>query len=101
MHQPQLRAALYSGLKNAIRHGKRDINLHDIGYQVVLPSSYIDGPRYMNQCFQDAIILAHYYHGFNLFITFMTNALWPKITNALFPFQTAANHPDITVRIFN
>jgi hypothetical protein len=100
-HQAQLRAALYSGLEDAVHHGERDIDLHDVGHRVVLPSSYIGGPRYMNQRFQDAIALARYYHGFDLFITFTTNASWPEITNALFPGQTAADRPDLTVRVFN
>jgi hypothetical protein len=57
-HQAQLRGALYSGLEDAVGHGEADINLQDIGHRIVLPSSYIGGPRYMNQWFQDAIALA-------------------------------------------
>ena len=101
MHQPQLRATLYSGLEDAVGHREMDINLDDVGHRVVLPSSYIGGPRYMNQRFQDAIALAQYYHGFDLFVTFTTNALWPEITNALLPNQSAADRPDLTVRVFN
>jgi hypothetical protein len=101
MHQPQLRASLYSGLEDAVRVGEGDVDLHDVGHRVVLPSSYIGGPRYMNQRFQDAIALARYYHGFDLFITFTTNALWPEITNALLPGQAASDRPDLTARVFN
>jgi hypothetical protein len=96
-----LRAALYSGLEDAVGHGERDVDLHDIGHRVVLPSSYTGGPRYMNQRFQDAIALARYYHGFDLFITFTTNTQWPEITNALLPRQVAADRPELTVRVFN
>ena len=66
-----------------------------------LPLSYIGGSRYMNQCFQDAIALAQYYYGFNLFITFTTNTSWPEITNTLLSSQMAADCPDLTVRVFN
>lgn len=100
-NQTQLRAALYNGLEDAIGHGEGDIGLRDVGHRVVLPSSYIGGPRYMNQRFQDAIALARYYHGFDLFITFTCNAHWPEITNALLPGQYAADRPDLTVRVFN
>ena len=100
-HQPQLRAALYSGLEDAVEHRERDIDLHDVGHRVVLSSSYIGGPRYMNQRFQDAIALTRYYHGFDLFITFTTNALWPEITSALLPHQSAADRPDVTAQVFN
>jgi hypothetical protein len=57
-HQPQLCAALYSNLEDAVGHDETNINLHDIGHQVVLPSSYIGGPQYMNQHFQDVIAVA-------------------------------------------
>lgn len=75
--------------------------LHDVDYHVVLLSSYISGLRYMNQCFQDTIALARYYHGFDLFITFTTNTSWPEIINFLLPFQMAIDHPNLIVHIFN
>jgi Helitron helicase-like domain at N-terminus len=100
-HQPQLWAALYSGLEDAVGHGEPDVELHNIEHCVVLPSSYIGGPRYMNQRFQDAIAVARYYHGFDLFITFTSNSNWPDINVALLPGQTAADRPDVIVRVFN
>jgi hypothetical protein len=100
-HQPQLRAALYSGLEDAVGHGDPDLNLTDVGHRVVLPSSYMGGPRYMNQRFQDAIALARYYHGFDLFVTFTCNPSWPEIKDALFPSQTTADRPDLTTRVFD
>lgn len=100
-NQPHLRASLYSGLEDAVGHGERDVDLHDIGHRVVLPSSYIGGPRYMNQRFQDAIALARAHHGFDLFVTFTCNAQWPEITSELLACQTAADRPDLIVRVFN
>jgi hypothetical protein len=61
----------------------------------------IGGPCYMNQCSQDAIAVACYYHGFDLFITFTCNSRWPEITNTLLPGQTAADFPDLIVRVLN
>lgn len=78
-----------------------DVELTDIGHRVVLPLSYIGGPQYMNQHFQDAIALAHHYHGFDLFITFTCNTHWPEIQSALLHGQSAADHPDITICVFN
>ena len=100
-NQTHLRAALYSGLEDAVGHGEMDVDLHDIGHRVVLPSSYVGGPRYMNQRFQDAITLARFHQGFDLFITFTCNAQWPEITTELFACQTTADRPDLTVRVFN
>lgn len=59
-NQPQLRASLYSGLEDAVGHGEDDVSLRDVGHRVVLPSSYVGGPRYMNQQFQDMIALARF-----------------------------------------
>jgi hypothetical protein len=100
-NQPQLRGALYSGLEDAADENDGDVELDKIGHRVVLPSSYIGGPRYMNQRFQDTIALARYYHGFDLFITFTCNAQWPEIKSALLTGQSAADRPDITVHVFN
>jgi hypothetical protein len=55
----------------------------------------------MNQRFQDAMALARYYHGFDLFVTFTCNAQWPEIAAELRGSQSASDRPDITVRVFN
>ena len=57
-NQPQLRAVLYSGLEDVASQQDDNLDLDSIGHRVVLPSSYIGGPRYMNQCFQDAVAIA-------------------------------------------
>ena len=55
----------------------------------------------MNQCYQDAVAIAHHYHGFDLFITFTSNPRWEAITSELLPGQTTADRPDLVVRVFN
>ena len=55
----------------------------------------------MNQHFQDAIAVARHYHGFDLFITFTTNPQWPELKEELLSGQSAADRPDLTVRVFN
>jgi hypothetical protein len=100
-HQPQLRAALYSGLEDAASAADPDPDLKEIGHRVVLPSSFVGSPRYMNQRFQDAIALARYYHGFDLFITFTCNPSWPEIIDSLLPGQVTADRPDLSTRVFN
>jgi hypothetical protein len=68
-----------------------DVDLNDVGHRVVLPSSYVGGPRYMNQHFQDVIALARFYQGFDLFITFTCNVQWPEIDAELLGDQSAAD----------
>jgi hypothetical protein len=48
-HQKELRAELYSGLVDAVQAG--DTNISEIGQHVILPSSYIGGPRHMFQLY--------------------------------------------------
>lgn len=97
-HQQEIRAALYSGLVDAIN---RDLDLNNIGQRLILPSSYTGGPRYMKQCLQDSLALARYYRRIDLFITVTCNPTWPEITRELFPGQTAADRPDLCARVFN
>jgi Helitron helicase-like domain at N-terminus len=99
--QSTLRATLYSGLEDVIACNDDNLNLNNISRWVILPSSYVSSPRYMNLRFQDAMALARYYHGFDLFITFTTNPNWPEITHELFPRQSPSNQPDLITRVFN
>jgi len=100
-NQTQLHTALYWGLEDAVHHEEEDINSDNMGHRVVLPSSYIGGPRYMNQRFQDAMALARHYQGFDLFITFTCNPFWPEITNELLHSQSTSDRPDLSVHVFN
>ena len=45
-HQSEIRAELYQGLADHFRNGG---NVRNVGRRVVLPSSFVGGPRYMNQ----------------------------------------------------
>ena len=100
-NQPRLRADLYSGLEDVASHNDANLDLHSVGRRIVLPLSYVGGPRYMNQRYQDAVAIARHYHGFDLFITFTSNPRWEAITSELLPGQTTADRPDLVVRVFN
>jgi hypothetical protein len=58
LNQSQLRASLYSGLQDAITATEGNMNLADLGQHIVLPSTYIGGPRHMQQQFQDSMAIA-------------------------------------------
>jgi len=47
-NQQTLCASLYSGLQDVVAMRDDNLNLNDIGRCVILPSSYIEGPQYMN-----------------------------------------------------
>ncbi len=55
----------------------------------------------MNQRFQDAVTVARHYHGFDLFITFISNPSWDMLISKLLPGQTTSDHPDLVIQVFN
>jgi len=100
LNQTKLRAALYSGLQDAMSAADGDVNLADLGQHVVLPSSYIGGPRHMQQQFQDSMAIARFFQKVDLFITVTTNPKWPEITRELRPGETPYDRPDLVARVF-
>jgi hypothetical protein len=56
LNQAQLRAELYQGLANMVKH---DVQLDPakVGQQIVLPASFCDFPRFMIQTYQDAMAI--------------------------------------------
>jgi len=99
-NQGVLRAALYSGLEDAVEADDM-MDLNEIGQRVVLPSSYVGGPRHMQQQFQDSMAIARYFRKVDLFITITANPEWREIQEALLPGQTAYDRPDLVSRVFH
>src|SRR5690349_360323 len=93
-----LRSSL--GLQDAVNAG--DVNAAAVGRRIILPSSYLGGPRSMHQLYQDAMsIVRAYSSNPDYFITFTCNPKWPEITSELFSHQTAVDRPDLTARVFH
>lgn len=76
--QPKIRASLYSGLEDAVIQGDGDVDLHDLGQRTVLPSSYIGGPRHMQQRYQDSMAIARYFCIVDLFLMVTCNPEWAE-----------------------
>ena len=87
-NQALLRADLYSN------------TTLQVGHRILLPSSFVGGPRYMQQQYQDAMAIVRARGTPDLFVTMTCNADWPEILNALLPGQTANDRPDIVARVF-
>jgi hypothetical protein len=96
-NQAKLRVDLYQGLRDSIAEQDENVG----GMLVVLPSSFTGSPRYMNQCYQDAMAVVREYGKPHLFITFTCNPHWDEITNHLLPNQTPTDRPDLVSRAFN
>ncbi|XP_077221932.1 uncharacterized protein LOC143855744 [Tasmannia lanceolata] len=98
--QPQLRAELYKGLRDAVVRG--DTTPASVGRRIVSPSSFTGGPRYMVQNYQDAMAICRWVGNPNLFVTFTANPKWPEIQKFVdqIPGQKPNDRPDIESRVF-
>ncbi|GJS47128.1 putative reverse transcriptase domain-containing protein [Tanacetum coccineum] len=75
-NQDTLRVDLYHNLNDAFTRG--DTNAEGLGKRIVLPRTFIGGPRYMMQNYQDAMALCRAYENLDLFITFTSKPKWPE-----------------------
>ncbi|KAG9219893.1 hypothetical protein CCMSSC00406_0010065 [Pleurotus cornucopiae] len=98
-NQNEIRASLYSGLEDAFR-GEGDADLSQLGKRYILPSSYIGGPRHMQQRFQDAMAIARRFRKVDIFMTVTANPHWEEIEHELLPGQTSYDRPDLVARVF-
>ncbi|XP_021985438.2 uncharacterized protein LOC110881517 [Helianthus annuus] len=100
MNQNVFRTEFLQGVHDAVQHG--DTEGRDIDKRIVLPSSFIGGPRYMYKHYQDALAICRVHGNPQYFITFTCNVKWPKIERymARFPSLKAQDRPDIIARVF-
>ncbi|GKB43390.1 uncharacterized protein Tco_0888332 [Tanacetum coccineum] len=97
-NQSHIGADLYQGLVDCVTSG--EIQPNRIEQRVVLPASFIGGPRDMRRRFLDAMILVHDDGKPDLFLTMTCNPKWPEIENELLDGQTASDSPDLVARVF-
>lgn len=95
--QDQLRMDLLQGITDAVANGTP---LENTGKITFLPSSFVGGPRYMQQLYYDAMAIVRSHTKPDLFITMTCNPRWPEITENLSPGQTAEDRPDLVTRVF-
>jgi hypothetical protein len=98
--QKKYRSAPYNTLSASVSRGVTAAS--STGQRVILPSSFIGGPRYLYQKYQDSIAICRKYGCPDLFITFTANSSWTEITEALalFPRQHPSDRADIIDRVF-
>jgi hypothetical protein len=96
-NQAKLRSEEYIHLRDAIIGNiDKKLDTNDIGTAFILPSSYIGGPRHMQEYIQDAMIYVRHYGRPDLFITFTCNPNWEEIQTSLLPGQQPIHRHDIT-----
>jgi hypothetical protein len=100
LNQKKIKAASYKGLDDYL-HGRAEINNAELGRRVVLPSSHVGSPRYLQQCYNDAMSLVRKFGKPDLFITMTCNPQDPDIVENLEPGQSPIDRPDLVARVFN
>lgn len=98
--QPKLRVTMLNGLEDAISTSDDHVDLNQLGERIILPSSYIGGPRDMHQRYLDAMAIARHFKKIDIFLTMTANPNWPEITRELLPGQTVNDRPDLVSRVF-
>ena len=96
-NQTRFRCDTYERVGAAMRAGE----LADVGRPIRLISTYVGGPRYLHQLFQDSMAIMCKLGQPSLFITMTCNPKWPEITAGLLPGQVPSDRPDIVARVFN
>ncbi|XP_076035388.1 uncharacterized protein LOC143021662 [Oratosquilla oratoria] len=94
--------------QNQIRKDRADIlnvtNKNNIGQRVVLPPTFVGGPRYMKQRQQDALAYVSYYGSPDYFITFTMNPNWSELRKGMNKTGStetkSCDRPDLVSRIF-
>ncbi|MBW0509324.1 hypothetical protein O181_049039 [Austropuccinia psidii MF-1] len=94
-NQRKLKVDMYQGLTETLE-GEGDVN----GKKIVLPSTFIGGPRAMTQLYQDAMALVKHFGRPSLFITITANPKWPEIQATLKGDETPSDRPDLVARVF-
>ncbi|KAL5193323.1 hypothetical protein HKD37_20G055561 [Glycine soja] len=86
-----LQSSLDAGTNKGLTKGKR----------VILPSTFVGSPRYMDQLYFDGMTICSHVGFPNLFITLTCNPNWPEIRRLLSLLNMkATDKPDIVSRIF-
>ncbi|KAD4178348.1 hypothetical protein E3N88_26939 [Mikania micrantha] len=97
-NQAKIRADLYQGIVDCVNAG--EVNPNRVGQRIVLPASFIGGPRDMRRRFLDAMTLIQDDGKPDLFLTMTCNPQWPEICYNLKADQIAQDRPELVSRVF-
>jgi hypothetical protein len=98
LNKKKLHVDLYQGLQDAI--ATSDNSVATIGQRIILPFSFIVGPRHMVQNYQDAMAICRWTGCPDAFVTFTCNPQWFEIKRALPLGQQPQDRPDLVTRVF-
>ena len=82
-HQANLRVASYKGVMDYLEKKTNNNDNARVGKILILPSTFIGSPRYMLQCYHDAMAQTQNKGKPDLFITMTSNPRWKEIEDNL------------------
>ncbi|XP_008184146.1 uncharacterized protein LOC103309715 [Acyrthosiphon pisum] len=100
-NQKALFADAYQSLLDHINQQFHLDEINPVGRRTILPSTFLGGPRYMKQCYHDAMSIVRKYGKPDLFITFTCNPRWPEIVDNIPYWLNATDRPDLVARVFH
>ena len=98
-NQQLLRADTYRGLTDFVANEAHYRNITP-GRVFVLPSTFIGGPRHMNELYMDAMAICRRFGAPDLFVTVTCNPQWPEINAQLGVGQGPSDRPDLVATVF-
>ncbi|KAG6705369.1 hypothetical protein I3842_07G176100 [Carya illinoinensis] len=96
--QHEIRSYVYQGIVDSL--SVRETCSSNIGKQIILPSSFIGGPRDMRNRYMEAMALVQRFGKLDIFLTMTYNPNWEEILEQLSPHEEVQNCPDLIARIF-
>ncbi|XP_021732628.1 uncharacterized protein LOC110699422 [Chenopodium quinoa] len=97
-NQSTISVDLYQGILDSLDIGETKV--HNVGRRVILPPSFIGGPRDMKKRYLNAMAFVQRFGKHDLFVTMTCNANWPAIKSELAPGEAAQDRPDLVTQIF-
>ncbi|XP_015167740.1 uncharacterized protein [Solanum tuberosum] len=98
LEQSNYRREILEGIVDSVTAGESRGD--KVGQRVLLPGSFIGGPRDMRRRYMDAMALVQKFGRPDLFITMTCNPEWIEIQQALLPGQLPQDRPDLVTRVF-
>lgn len=97
--QQEIRKEFLQGVVDAVADGETEGS--NVGQRIVLPSTFIGGPRNMRRKYIDAMTLVQKYGKPDIFLTMTSNPSWPEVKAHLIRHEEAQNRPDLIARVFH
>nr|XP_027067427.1 uncharacterized protein LOC113693039 [Coffea arabica] len=97
--QQQIRTEQLQGVMDSVVEGQ--CRGSKVGQRVILPASFIGGPRDMKRRYVDAMALVQKFGKPNIFLTMTCNPSWPEIKENLLPTDESQNRVDLSARVFH